>query len=123
MSYSLTPQLKGDYIGDYTGDYVGTSIGVIKRDTRSLDYGSYALMTTTPTCMSIVSLRHSPIPTEAWVGNLWRIMTALFCGSDTDRTVGLRGRRIPEFLMRHCELRSLLWLQHPARLSVSDVGF
>ena len=36
MSYSLT-SLKGGYIGDY----MGTSIGVIKGDTRSLDYSSY----------------------------------------------------------------------------------
>ena len=36
MSYSLN-SLKGGYIGDY----IGTTIGVIKGDTRSLDYGSY----------------------------------------------------------------------------------
>ena len=39
MSYSLN-SLKGDYIGEYIGDYY---IGVIKGDTRSLDYSSYGL--------------------------------------------------------------------------------
>ena len=33
MSYSLN-SLKGGYIGDY----IGTTMGVIKGDTRSLDY-------------------------------------------------------------------------------------
>ena len=36
MSYSLN-SLKGGYIGDY----IGTTIGVIKKDTRNLDNGSY----------------------------------------------------------------------------------
>ena len=36
MYYSLN-SLKGGYLGDY----VGATIGVIKGDTRSLDYGSY----------------------------------------------------------------------------------
>ena len=36
MCYSLN-SLKGGYIGDH----IGGSIGVIKGDTRSLDYGSY----------------------------------------------------------------------------------
>ena len=27
--------------GGYMGDYIGTTIGVIKGDTRSLDYSSY----------------------------------------------------------------------------------
>ena len=31
--------LKGGYIGDYIGDY--NSIGVIKGDTRNLDYNPY----------------------------------------------------------------------------------
>ena len=35
MSYSLN-SLKGGYIGDY----IGTTIGGIRGDTRSLDYGS-----------------------------------------------------------------------------------
>ena len=35
VSYSLN-SLKGVYIGDY----IGTTIGVIKGDTRSLDYSS-----------------------------------------------------------------------------------
>ena len=37
MSHSLN-SLMGDYIGDYIGDYYR----VIKGDTRSLDYSSYA---------------------------------------------------------------------------------
>ena len=36
MSHCLN-SLKGDYIGDY----IGNTIGVIKEDTRSLDYSSY----------------------------------------------------------------------------------
>ena len=36
MSYSLN-SLKGGYIGDY----IGTTVGVIKGDTRSLDYNTY----------------------------------------------------------------------------------
>ena len=36
LSHSLN-SLKGEYIGDY----IGTTIGVIKGDTRSLDYGSF----------------------------------------------------------------------------------
>ena len=39
MSYSLN-SLKGGYIGGY----LGTTIGDIKGETRSLDYGSYALI-------------------------------------------------------------------------------
>ena len=38
MSHNLN-SLKGGYIGHY----IGTTIGDIKGDTRSLDYGSYAL--------------------------------------------------------------------------------
>ena len=36
MSYSLN-----SLMGGYIGDYIGTTIGVIKGDTRSLDYSSY----------------------------------------------------------------------------------
>ena len=37
MSYSLNSLQRG-----YTRGYIGTTIGGIKGDTRSLDYGSYA---------------------------------------------------------------------------------
>ena len=39
LSYSLDP-LKVGYIGDYIRDYY-TTIGLIKGDTRSLDYSSF----------------------------------------------------------------------------------
>ena len=40
MSHNLN-SLKGGSIGDYIGDYYRGLIGVIKGDTRSLDYSSY----------------------------------------------------------------------------------
>ena len=38
MSHSLN-SLNGGYVGEY----IGTTIGVIKGDTRSLDYSSYGV--------------------------------------------------------------------------------
>ena len=45
MYYSLN-SLKGGYIGDD----IGTTIGIIKGDTRSLDYGSYVPFTSPISC-------------------------------------------------------------------------
>ena len=42
MSHSLN-SLKG-----VIGEYMGTTIGVMKEDTRSLDYGSYELQSKLP---------------------------------------------------------------------------
>ena len=53
MSYSLN-SLEGGYIGDYIGDYY---IGVIKGDTRSLDYSSYGC------CIIICTLKG---PWNSW---------------------------------------------------------
>ena len=44
-SYELQSKLlKGGYIGDY----IGKIVGVIKEDTRSLDYSSYELQSILP---------------------------------------------------------------------------
>ena len=40
MSHTLN-SLEGDYIRGYMDIHIGVSVGVIKRDTRSLDYVSY----------------------------------------------------------------------------------
>ena len=54
MSYSLK-SLKGGYIGDD----LGTTIGLIKGDTGSLDYGSYAF---NHVRSSSIILSHSQFP-------------------------------------------------------------